>query len=154
MAFAISANQKEIACVRNQHQSVTLPVTAYLAAVRRQPNVVARRLDLNDSALGYLTFSDPAPLHLRRRVEAKIGQPCSLISNLTNAEDPWPEQATDGVQQVGKRNVTRLLRSRATRRVHMSQVGKVLLDCLGEFLTNVRHNAAIHFRGRTPVSLP
>ena len=135
----VGADQLELAQVGHQHQAVAPPVAAHLFAHRRRPRAVARRLHLDDAALGGLAAAGPAPLHLPRRVEAEVGMAGPLVGELGDAEHLRPKRRADGVQQVRERPVARPLAGRAARRPDPPQLRQIGLDGGRELRVRLLH---------------
>ena len=112
----IAADQLELAQVGHQHQTVAPPVAAHLLAHHHRPGAVARRLHLDDAALGHLSVAGSASLYLPRREETEVGMPGPLVRELGNAEHLRPKGCADGVKQVRERSVARSLAGRTTGR--------------------------------------
>ena len=105
VAIRVAAQQNEVACVRDEHQPVPVPVAADLAALGCQQRVVIRRLDLDDSALRGLALARCSSLHLAGSVEAEIGVTRALVCQLRHTDDLRPERRANGVEQVGQRRI-------------------------------------------------
>lgn len=109
-AFGISAKEDEVAVIGDENLSVFLPVAADLAAVGRDPSVVAGWLDLDCAASGLLAgkgFVVLEPLKLVFGEEAAVRKAGATILEGENAADFGFEFAADRVKQVTERRVVR-----------------------------------------------
>ena len=88
LAVDVLAQQHEVAGVGDQHETVTVPVSADLGTVGGDPGVVAGRLDLHDAALGRLAPLWLALRHLPGGVETEVGMSRALLRQLADATHP------------------------------------------------------------------
>ena len=139
----IFADERELAEVGRQHQTVPAPVACDLLAHRRSQHVFVRRLDLDHAPLRSLTRAGVPPLHLPGRVEAEIGMACALIGHLPDAEHLRLERGAHRVEQVRERPVARSLPRRTARGTHPPQIGEVRLDRCGQLRARARHHPQV-----------
>ena len=102
-AVRVRADEAELAQIRHQHQAVAPPVARHLLAHRLRPQVLVRRLHLDDAALRSLSLARTTALDLLRGVEPEIGMARALVGELADAEHPGLQRRTDRVQESRER---------------------------------------------------
>ena len=123
-ALGVLSEQHEVAGVGDEHEAVPAPVAAHLIAVRGQPSVVAGGLDLDHAALGKLSLSRSALLHLAGGVESEVGVARAVVGELGDAGHLGPERGADGVEQVAERRVVGALAGGAAGCPDGTEVGR------------------------------
>ena len=138
-AIRVRADKAELAQVGHQHQAVASPIAHHLLAHRRRPQVLVRRLHLDDAALRRLSIARAAPLDLLRGVEPKIGMAHALIGELADAEHLGLQRRAHRVQEIRERPVARPLPGGPARRADPPQIVEVRLDRRGQLLARSAH---------------
>ena len=144
----IPAHQDEVPQIRDQHQTVAVPIAAYLIGSRCQPRIVTNTLDLDDATLGNLPWLWMAFLNLPRRVQGKVGMTGPLIRQFLNAKHLGLERGSDRTHQALQRRIVRALRRRAARSAHTPKIGDVRLHGGNQFLFRFGHRVFPAIRPR------
>ena len=100
MTGGVFTYQDEIACIGDQHETVTLPIAADLDAVRGQPSIIIRGFYFGHAAFGELSFLGLALLHLLGRVEPKVGMARALVGEFADTDHFGFESVPNSVQQI------------------------------------------------------
>ena len=137
----VRAHQDEVPKIRDQHQTVAVPIAAHLIGSRRQPSIVTNALDLDDATLGNLPRPRTALLNLPCRVKGKVGMAGALIRQFLNAEHLGLERAADRAEKVLQCRIVGTLTGRATRCPNPAEIGEVRLHRCDQLLVGSDHRA-------------
>ncbi len=140
-AVRIQADEAELAQVRGQHQAIASPIASHLLAHRPRPQVLVRRLDLDDTALRGLSLARAAALDLLRGVEPEVGMARALIGKLADAEHLGFERRAHRVQEIRERSIARSLPGGPARGADPPQIVEVRLDRRGQLRVRPAHRA-------------
>ena len=127
LARRVLADERELAEIGRQHQTVAAPVAPDLLAHHRAQHVLVRGLDLDHAAFRNLALARASPLHLPGRVEAEVGMTRALVGQLADAEHLRLEGRADGVEQVRERPVARSLPGRPAGGADPPQIFEIRL---------------------------
>ena len=141
VAVRVWADQAELAQVRDQHQAVAAPIARHLLAHRPRPQVLVRRLHLDDAALRCLSLARAAALHLLRGVESEVGMARALVGKLADAEHLGLQCRAHRVQKIRERPVARPLAGGSARGADPPQIVEVRLDRRGQLRIGSAHRA-------------
>ena len=143
LARRILADERELAQIGRQHQTIAAPVAPDLLAHCRPQHVLVRGLDLDHAAFRCLALARAPPLHLPGRVEAEVGMARALVGQLADAEHLGLQRRADRVEQVRERPVARTLPGRSAGGADPPQIFEIRLHRRDQLRVRTRHRPRV-----------
>ena len=126
-------HQHEIARVRDQDETVAIPIAADLGGRCGQPSVVAGGFDFDHAAFRDLAFLGPAFLELLGGIQAEVGMTRPLGREFGHAERFGFQGCAHRIEQVGQGRIVRPFPGCPARGAYPAEVGQIGFDGGGQF---------------------